>query len=63
MIYSIPLVYKVTWDFSCPSDEITARKNHGIPSAMITANDEAPIELLTPTLLLPVNLKRIFVIK
>lgn len=55
MMYSIPLVCKATYGLSWPFVEITALKNHGIPSAIMIANDDAPIEFETPTLLLPVR--------
>lgn len=61
MIYSIPLVCKATYGLSWPSVFITARKNHGTPSDMMIANDDAPTEFETPTLLRPVNINRIFV--
>lgn len=61
MIYSIPLVCKAIKDSSWPSVDISARKNHGTPSDTMIANDDAPIEFETPTLLLPVNMKRISV--
>lgn len=61
MTYSIPLVCSATNDFSWPSEGMTARKNHGTPNAIMIANDDAPTEFETPTLLLPVktNEKRI----
>lgn len=50
----MPLVCKATYGLSWPLLEITARKNHGMPNAIMIANDDAPIEFETPTLLLPV---------
>lgn len=56
-MYSIPLLCNATYDLSWPSEEITARKNHGTPNAMMIANDDAPTEFETPTLLLPAKRK------